>query len=120
MTANDDIRLTEAQDEDHVTVTAEDHGGNRVGIAWFEVASGAHPHAAYVEVTPTHRDEGVGAHLVEALIAAASARGIATLTWTTPADDLAARRVLEASHAVCARRVEHGRAKSTIFVPRAA
>lgn len=106
-------------DEDWVTVTACDEHGNRVGVAWCDAGSSPHPHHAEVEVTPSQRRRGIGEQLLRRLIEAASARGIATLTWTYPADDIVVRNLTEASGAVCARRVAGGRAKSTIFIPAA-
>jgi GNAT superfamily N-acetyltransferase len=106
-------------DDERITVSAWDEHGNMVGIAWCDALPSAHPHEAEVEVTPSQRQRGIGALLLQALITAASEHGIATLTWTYPADDVAVRHLTEASGAVCARRVAGGRAKSTIFVPAA-
>lgn len=104
-------------DDERVSVTAWDEDGALIGIAWVDTADVGGPLEAAVEVTPPQRRRGIGTVLVRELIAEASSLGISTMTWTTPADDLAARRVVESAGAVCARRVDHGRAKSTFFVP---
>jgi GNAT superfamily N-acetyltransferase len=104
-------------EDQRVHVSAWDEHDDLIGAAWFDTTSGAHPHTANVEVTPAHRRQGVGRWLLRRLLAEASSLGIATLTWTTPADDLAARRLSASCGAPCARRLANGRAKVAIYVP---
>lgn len=104
---------------DCVTVTAWDDRGDLVGTAWFRTDRPGHPAAASVEVTPAQRGRGIGSVLLSQLLAEASARGIRWLTWSLPADDPAVAGLAKASHAICARRVECGRATSAILVPAA-
>jgi GNAT superfamily N-acetyltransferase len=119
LTDGDDIDLWTCADEDRVTVSAWSGSGNLVGLAWFDAHQSTHPRPLDVEVTPSHRRRGIGTALLGRLIAEASARHVATLTWTQPADDQSVRRLERASHAIAARRVADGRTKSTIFVPAA-
>lgn len=105
-------------DADRVVVTAWDEHGSLVGFASCDVDY-VHPAAAVIEVASWARQRGIGQLLLRHLIGEASAQGIDMLTWSHPADDLAARRLAEASDAVCARRVADGRARSTVFVPAA-
>lgn len=107
-------------DEERLSVTAWDEHGDLVGLAWCATGDTRRPLEANVEVTPAQRRRGIGSILLRQLIDEAASRGIATMTWTTPADDPAARHLVDAAGAVCARRVDHGRAKSAIFVPAAA
>lgn len=106
-------------DDERVTVTAWTSTGDLVGMAWFDTTPSSHPKAADVEVTPSQHRRGIGTVLFRQLVAEASARGIAMITWTHPADDVAVRHLEMASDAACARRVDHGRTKSAIFVPAA-
>lgn len=114
-----EVDLWTYADDDRVTVTAWMAPGDLVGLAWFDVAPSSHPKEADVEVTPTHRRRGIGTALLRHLVAEAAARRVSTLTWTHPADDPAVTHLEAAAPAPCARRVEHGRVKSTIFVPAA-
>lgn len=114
-----EVELWTFEDEDRVTVSAWDTHGNLVGLAWFDAHPSAHPREADIEVTPAARRRGIGAQLLRHLVAAASAHGVPTLTWSQPADDLAVRRLERRSAAIAARRVGAGRVKSTIFVPAA-
>jgi len=100
----------------HVTVTAWDADGVLVGVAWFRTGNDGHPAVASIDVTPDHRRRGLGTALLRQLLAEASARHVRWLTWTQQADDLAASRLAKASDAICARRVDHGRATSAILV----
>lgn len=105
------------EDDDRISVTAWEDDGSLVGLAWCEAGPSRHPHEASVEVTPARRGEGIGTALLRALLEAARARGIRTLSWVQPADDLVVRRLVADAGAVCARRVEAGRARSAILVP---
>lgn len=106
-------------DDERTTVTAWDERGTLVGLAWFEIGPSGHPRRASVEVTPTQRQRGIGAVLLQRLIAAAAARGVESLTWTHPADDVAVRSLEASGHVPFARRVEGGQTRSTLFVPAA-
>ena len=110
------VDLMTHDDFGRVTVTAWDHAGSLVGVAWFETTRGRRPAPASVEVTPEHRRDGLGTALLRQLLAEASARHVGWLTWTEPADDLAASKLAKASDAICARHVDHGRARSAILV----
>lgn len=113
------VDLATFADDDRVTVTAWANDGSLVGLAWFDAHDSGHPRPARVEVTPVQQRRGIGTALLRRLIDEASSLGVATITWTLPADDPAVRRLEHASHAIAARRVADGRAKSTIFVPAA-
>ena len=114
-----EIDVWTSSDDERVTVTAWTSTGDLVGLARFETAPSSHPKAADLRVSSSQRRRGIGTVLFRRLVTEAAARGITMLTWTHPADDLAVRHLEMESEAACARRVEHGRTKSTIFVPAA-
>ena len=114
-----EVDLWTYADDERVTVTAWMAPGDLVGLAWFDLAPTRRPHEADVEVTPRQRRRGIGALLFRRLLQEAARRGVSTLTWAHPADDVAVRHLETAGAAPCARRVDHGRTKSTIFVPAA-
>ena len=113
------IDLWTYADDDRVTVTAWTPTGDLVGLARFDTTPARRPHAADVEVTSSQRRRGIGTLLFRQLVLEAAAHGVTMLTWTHPAGDPAVRRLEAAADAVCARRVDHGRARSTLFVPAA-
>ena len=102
-------------DEDRISVSAWDEHGNRVGVAFCAAGSSLRPHEAEIEMTPVHRQRGIGSQLLQLLVQTASEVGVPMLTWTAPADDMAVQRLTR--RVTCARRVTDGRAKSTIFAP---
>ena len=112
-----DVRID--ADDDRVVVSAWDALGNRVGYAECDARPSPHPREVEVEVTPAQRRRGIGTELLQTLLDEAARRGITRLTWDHPADDAAVRHLESATGVPCARRVEHGRTKSTIFVPAA-
>ena len=114
-----EVDVWTSSDDERVTVTAWSPTGDLVGLARFETAPSPHPKAAELQVTASQRRRGIGSVLFRLLVLEAAARGVTMLTWTHPADDIAVRRLEAESDAACARRVDHGRTKSTIFVPAA-
>lgn len=114
-----EVDLWTYADDDRVTVTAWTPTGDLVGLAWFDAAPSPHPKAADVEVTASQRRRGIATVLFRQLLVEAAARGVAMLTWVHPAGDPAVRHLEAATSAPCARRVDHGRVKSTLFVPAA-
>ena len=119
LTDGGEVDLWTYADDERVTVTAWTAQGDLVGLAWFDTTTAPHPEAAFVEVTPSQRRRGIGTALFRQLVVEAAARWVTMLTWTHPADDPAVRHLEAATSAPCARRVDHGRAKSTFFVPAA-
>jgi GNAT superfamily N-acetyltransferase len=118
LTDGESVELVTHDEFGHVTITAWDAGGALVGVAWFRTSTtdGRHPAEASIEVTPGHRRRGLGTALLRRLLVEAAARHIGWLTWTEQADDLVSSRLVKASDAICARRVDHGRATSAILV----
>lgn len=113
----DTIVLCVGEDDERVAVAAYDSHGNQVGIAWTCLKSTGGPaQPAMIEVTPAQRRRGIGGELLRALADAALAHGIAALSWHNPADDLAARRLASSTGAICARRTDHGQARTTVFI----
>lgn len=114
-----EVDLWTSADDERVTVTAWTSVGDLVGLARFDAAPSPHPKAADLQVTAAQRRRGIGTALFRQLVVEAAQRGVTMLTWTHPADDVAVRRLEMESDAACARRVDGGRTKSTIFVPAA-
>ena len=119
LTDGGEVDLWASTDDEQVTVTAWTSTGDLVGLARFDTTPSDHPREAELQVTSSQRRRGIGAALFRRLVVEAAARGVTMLTWTHPADDVAVRHLEAESDAACARRVDHGRTKSTIFVPAA-
>lgn len=102
---------------DRLVVTGFDDAQNVVGFASCELTPSRRSCPVEVLVDPAHRGRGIGAELLRRLVVEARAHDVVSMRWSTPADDLAARGVLRAAQVISARRVDHGRAQTTIFVP---
>ncbi|HVM54007.1 MAG TPA: GNAT family N-acetyltransferase [Acidimicrobiales bacterium] len=120
MTFIEDAPLTfeVAEQDGRVTVTARDAAGAEVGRAWLDPTAHDRADNVGLVVPPANRRRGIGSQLLQRLLELAVEREVAYLTCTHP-DDIGARQLMRATHAICSRRVADGTARDVVLVPAA-